>query len=433
MAEPERRIAPHRSVFVRLIAIMLVMAAFILVMVAGFYFMIIIPSIHASIDGIVSRHMRMIAEERPTPEQARAIAEKLDMDVRFEGPGGSWTTDETIPTHTALARMRDHGHQLRLFLPRNAYYLVGTPDGTYTFSRRFGARFARAHNHMVVMLLVLMAGVFATAYTVMRKALRPLRLLETGVREVGEGNLEVVVHKQSDDEFGVLTDAFNQMARRVRAMLRSRDQLLLDVSHELRSPLTRMKVALAMMPESAQRASMASDVAEMETMVTELLELERLRGGHGIQKAQTDLAALVREMVDRFADRPPGVLLTRAPAGGAAELDRERIRTVLRNLLENAIKFSLPDSRPVEVAMSEAADGYRIEVSDDGSGIPAGAIDTLFEPFFRVDPSRSKKTGGYGLGLSICKRIMEAHGGTIAVAPRPGRGATFVLTFPRGV
>ena len=432
MAEPGRRNAPHRSVFVRLIAIMMVMAAFILVMVAGFYFMIIIPGIHASIDGIVSRHMRMIAEERPTPEQARAIAAKLDMDVRFEGPGGSWTTDETIPTHTALAHMRERGHQFRLFLPRNAYYMIGTPEGTYTFSRRFGARFARAHNHMLGMLLVLMAGVFATAYLVMRKALRPLRLLGTGVREVGEGNLDVVVHKQSDDEFGVLTDAFNQMARRVRAMLRSRDQLLLDVSHELRSPLTRMKVALAMMPESAQRGSMAADVAEMETMVTELLELERLRGGHGIQKAQSDLVVLVREMVDRFADRPPGVRLTVAPARGLAEIDRERVRTVLRNLLENAIKFSLPDSRPVEVAMSEGADGYRIEVSDDGSGIPAGATDTLFEPFFRLDPSRSKKTGGYGLGLSICKRIMEAHGGTIAVAPRPGRGATFVLTFPRG-
>jgi signal transduction histidine kinase len=432
MAEPERRIAPHRSVFVRLIAIMLVMAAFILVMVAGFYFMIIIPGIHHSIDGIVSRHVRMIAENRPTLAQAREIAAKLDMDVRFEGRTGSWTTDEAIPTHAALARMRGQGHRFGLFLPRNAYYLIVTPDGTWIFSRRFGARFARAHNHMVVMLLVLMAGVFATAYTVMRKALRPLRLLETGVREVGEGNLEVVVHKQSDDEFGVLTDAFNQMARRVRAMLRSRDQLLLDVSHELRSPLTRMKVALAMMPESAQRASMAADVAEMETMVTELLELERLREGHGIQTAQTDLVALVREMADRFADRPPGVRVTRAPAGAPAEIDRERIRTVLRNLLENAIKFSLPDSRAVEIAMSEDADGYRIEVSDDGSGIPAGAADTLFEPFFRLDPSRSKKTGGYGLGLSICKRIMEAHGGTIAVAPRPGRGATFVLTLPRG-
>ena len=112
------------------------------------------------------------------------------------------------------------------------------------------------------------------------------------------------------------------------------------------------------------------------------------------------------------------------------EIDREKIKTVLRNLLENARKFSLPDSRPVEIAVEEDGSAILVRVRDDGPGIPDADLPNLFEPFYRVDRSRSRKTGGYGLGLSICKRIMEAHGGSIAVTNNEGRGATFVLTFP---
>ena len=105
--------------------------------------------------------------------------------------------------------------------------------------------------------------------------------------------------------------------------------------------------------------------------------------------------------------------------------------TVLRNLLENAVKYSLPDSRAIRVMVSESPEGAAIRVTDDGAGIPAEDAERIFEPFFRVDRSRSKESGGYGLGLSICKRVMEAHGGRISVERSNGRGASFVLTFPK--
>jgi signal transduction histidine kinase len=113
------------------------------------------------------------------------------------------------------------------------------------------------------------------------------------------------------------------------------------------------------------------------------------------------------------------------------DIDREKIRIVLRNLLENARKFSLNDSRPVEITVRDDAGAVIVSVCDDGPGIPEADLPNLFEPFYRVDRSRSRKTGGYGLGLSICKRIMEAHGGSIAVANNSERGASFVLTFPK--
>jgi signal transduction histidine kinase len=401
--------------------------------VAGFYFVIVIPGLHTSLDRLVSQHARAIAETRPTEATARALARKLDMEVRFEGPDTTWSTDADVPTMEGLTRLRAHHPFTHSFSPRHTYYVASTPRGNYIFSRTFGARFGHAHNHMLLMLLILMIGVFVTAYLVLQRALRPLRLLTAGVTQVGEGHLDVVVPKQSEDEFGALTDAFNHMARRVRDMVRARDQLLLDVSHELRSPITRVKVALAMLPESPQKLAMTSDVDEMEAMVSELLELERLRGGHGIQAARCDLIALVLEMVERYRDRAPGVRLGQAPSTLWLDLDRDRVRTVLRNLLENAVKFSLPDSRPVEITVVEHEQEIAVRISDDGPGIPAGDAERLFEPFFRLDRSRSKKTGGYGLGLSICKRIMEAHGGTITTEAREERGATFVLTFPRPV
>jgi signal transduction histidine kinase len=104
----------------------------------------------------------------------------------------------------------------------------------------------------------------------------------------------------------------------------------------------------------------------------------------------------------------------------------------LRYLLENAVKYCLADSRAVEITLEQDADAVTLRICDDGPGIPQADIASLFEPFFRVDRSRSKKTGGYGLGLSICKRIMEAHGGRITVTNNPGRrGASFVLGFQR--
>jgi signal transduction histidine kinase len=220
------------------------------------------------------------------------------------------------------------------------------------------------------------------------------------------------------------------MVRRVKEMIHARDQLLLDVSHELRSPLTRMKVALALLPEDDNKANLEADVKEMETMISELLELERLRTPHGLSKQKEDVVAIVREIAHEFENRAPCVHFVGDQEQIFANVDGEKLRTVLRNLLDNAFKYFLPDSQPVDLAVSESPNGVVIRVKDDGRGIPEGQMASIFEPFFRIDPSRSKKTGGYGLGLSMCKRIVEAHGGTLQIENNAGRGVSFILTIP---
>lgn len=288
-----------------------------------------------------------------------------------------------------------------------------------------------AHVWLLFLFLLVILGVVLSTQRILQGLLRPLRVLNEGVVRLGEGDLGVTVPRTTNDEFASLTDAFNLMAGRVREMIGARDQLLVDVSHELRSPLTRMKVALELMPANAQRAQLSSDVTEMERMITGLLELERLRSGHGVNPTRQDIVPILRAAVASFADRPPGVEFNTDSADIVIDVDAEQLRTVMRNLLENAVKYSLPDSRAIRVTAEKRAAGAVVSVADDGAGIPSEDRERVFEPFFRVDRSRSKESGGYGLGLSICRRVMEAHGGRIAVESANGRGTSFVLSFPK--
>lgn len=416
------------SVFVRLVTIILSMAGVVMLLVTGFFFGIVFPSIHVSINELFREYARAVAASSPGLDDAQKIGAVLDMHMAYRGPKGAWSTSEDLP---AFDRVRASEHGARDPKLLRVYYLVAAPDGgEYLFARRLSGQFHVVRHNLLVLLLVLMTGVFLIAYFVLRRTLRPLRWLNEGVMRLSEGELDVVVQNPTRDEFGTLTSAFNRMARRVKEMVQARDQLLLDVSHELRSPLTRMKVALALQPDTPARASMAADVSEMELMVSELLELERLRDGKGLRLERRELGPILNELVAVFADRTPGVRRVGAVPDIALDIDVEKVRTVFGNLIENALKYSLPDSRAVEIEARREGSAVVVRVRDDGPGIPDGDPANLFEPFVRHDRSRSKKTGGYGLGLSICKRIMEAHGGGIAVEPHAGRGATFVVTFP---
>ncbi len=293
------------------------------------------------------------------------------------------------------------------------------------------AELQTAHDRMLVVLLALLVLIVLGGHALLRRMLEPVRWLKQGVAALSEGDLGVVVRVRSRDELGTLTEAFNQMVGRVGDMVRARDQLLLDVSHELRSPLTRMKVALELCANDGHTARLKATVSEMESMVTELLELERLRQGRGLELERQDLMEVVRDAVAAFEDSAPGVYVDGAPPKVLLSIDADRARRVLGNLLDNASKYALADSQATAVAVKENEDEVTIRITDDGPGIPPDDLPNLFEPFFRVDRSRSKRTGGYGLGLSLCKRIMEAHAGSVTVQNNPRRGATFVLTFPK--
>jgi len=416
------------SVFAKLVAAMLAMGGCLLVLVTVFFWVSVGPDFNALVYRLAAEYSRAVVATSPDLDAARRMAASGDVRVRYEGPNGSWATAHDMPSVDAVrsGRVRD-GHLL--LQPR--YFLFPAPKGgTYLFVWNFSERMQVTHAILLFLLLLVIVAVVLTTHAVLRRLLRPLRVLSDGVARLSEGQLDVALPDGKRDEFGRLTTAFNGMVGRVREMIRARDQLLVDVSHELRSPLTRMKVALELPPNDEQRSRLAEDIAEMERMVAELLELERLRSGRGLSTVRQDLTAILLDVAEDFRDRAPGVCVVAPPRAMLIDVDGEKIRTVLRNLLENAVKYSLPQSRPVEISAVDEGGRVVVRVTDDGVGIPDGELDRVFEPFFRVDASRSKSTGGYGLGLSICKRVMEAHGGSIAVERPRGRGTSFVLTFP---
>jgi signal transduction histidine kinase len=409
------------SIFAKLLAIMITMAGALMFVVTWFFMFQMLPAMRGSAAPFVEDTIRRIAQARPNLAEAKRMtaAAGLDLAVRYEGPDGTWSTSPWLPS---IAEAPLH-HGPWSF--GNEYYVVRLPDGgAYLFVWQFRHKTMGAHHMLLMSVLGLMTATIVVAYLSIRRLLRPVRTLGDGVARLAAGELDVALPAPTRDELGAVTRAFNEMVGRVREMIRGRDRLLLDVSHELRSPLTRMRVAIELLPEGKERAGMTADIAEMEAMIAELLELERLRDGRGLRIAPVDLAPIVKEIAETFRAR-----IVSLPTTLAVDADGEKMRIVLRNLLENAVKYSLPDSAPVEVSAAVDHEHAVIRVTDDGQGVPEEDRPSLFEPFFRVDRSRSKMPAGYGLGLSICKRIVEAHGGTISAEPNAGRGTTFTVTL----
>jgi signal transduction histidine kinase len=218
----------------------------------------------------------------------------------------------------------------------------------------------------------------------------------------------------------------------IKPLLKAKERLLVDVSHELRSPLARAKLALAMIPKSANQKSISRAVSEMESMLHEILESERLKSRHGsLSLNSLNLVKLAGQLASSYKDQAPGLKIIPPKSFPLLKLDEEKIVTVLKNVVENSLKYSQDQALPVELSFMEDEKSAYVKVRDFGIGIPKEDLRLVFEPFYRVDKSRAKKTGGYGLGLSLCRQIMQAHGGKISLESRHGSGTEVVLSFPK--
>lgn len=276
------------------------------------------------------------------------------------------------------------------------------------------------------------ALIFFVALMGLRRMFGPMRHLIGGVQEIAKGNLDFRFPPKDKGEFDFLAFNFNHMAGRVQEMMRSKEQLLLDVSHEMRSPLARLKLALEMTPPGKMRESMGQDIQEMETMLAEILETEHLKSRYGgLDLTPLDLSKIIADIALKYDGRKPGLAPAKLDSVLWVSADEARIRTLFQNVLENALKYSARQSKPVEISGALVENFVVIQVRDFGVGIPPEEREKVFEPFYRVDKSRIKETGGYGLGLSLWREIMKAHGGEIALANAPPPGSQIILKFPK--
>jgi signal transduction histidine kinase len=288
-------------------------------------------------------------------------------------------------------------------------------------------------------LVILVLGALLTA----RWIVRPIERLSRTARALGSADLTARSRLERTDEIGELGRRIDEMADRIEGLLVSEKELLANVAHELRTPLTRIGVALDLASEGdagAARASLAEiavDVSELETIVDDILMAMRFEvAGTAelpLRRAVLAPAEIARAAEDRLRGRHPGRPLEVAVADALPPIhvDPRLFRRVIDNLLENAHKYSPdPDAR-LDLAVIAAGDGgVAFELRDRGIGITADDLPRVFAPFFRGDRSRSREAGGVGLGLTLAKRIVTAHGGTIELSSTPGTGTTVRVTVP---
>lgn len=417
-----------RSVFTKLLVISLGLWLLILAAVVATFFLSRTGSDSPFLQNVTS-YLRYIVSDLGTPpsrDRAVAIARRSALDITFIGNGERWTTSRKFPDISRL-RLRSMDDDGRLFSGRSFghhYIQLRTDSGIFLFDFGLRGRDDERSAMLHMLLFVLLSLILLLGYLAIKRVLRPIRWLQAGVDEVADGSLGYVVPVQSTDELGRLAASFNTMTERLRVMMAAREHLLRDVSHELRSPLTRMRVALAICKDPQTAVDVQEDIEELETMITSILDAAKSR--HPLidqQHGTCDLSRILERVAKKYSSVPPGVRFT-AQAPLACHGNEPALTTCFRNLVDNGLKFSAEQDRPVEIAMEKREGEICITVTDHGVGIGAADLPLVFEPFFRVDGSRSRRTGGFGLGLSLCRSIVEAHGGRIEIESTTGSGTT---------
>jgi signal transduction histidine kinase len=292
-----------------------------------------------------------------------------------------------------------------------------------------------------LLLLVLGVGILAIASTFLlsRRILHPVEELTMVAREMGRGDLSRRVTVRSKDEIGELASTFNTMADGLARIERLRRNMVEDVAHELRTPITNIRCHLEgiqdglVQPSREVVDSLHEDVLALSRLIETLQDLALAEAGQlRLAPEPTPLGPEVDRVVRSLSvpgGEPLPAIRIDLPADCAVNVDRDRFRQILRNLLTNAVTHTPAEG---SIAIEARTDGPMVEirVRDTGEGIPQEDLPFVFERFYRVDPSRQRATGGVGLGLAIARQLVESHGGRIRVESQPGEGTTFAFTLP---
>ncbi|WP_076997921.1 ATP-binding protein [Variovorax sp. KK3] len=352
---------------------------------------------------------RLVAELGQPPDVARAqaLVTRLPISIRIEGPVVNWDSHPD--------------RRWRGFGPRSSEWLTRSTADGHRINFGLGTLPWQREPHGIGWLtLGLLLALIVLAYAYVRRLLRPLDDIRAGAERFGSGAFDQPIPLRRRDELGDLAQRINTMAHDIQGMLDAKRALLLALSHELRSPLTRARLNAELLPATpegaAERAALLRDLAEMRDLISDLLESERLASPHvALQREPVDVSALVREVV---AEHPEGGRIVLDVAAGlpALALDRLRIRLLVRNLLENALRYGGDAAEAPRIALRASTEGgVELEVRDFGPGVDAEQLERLTEPFYRTDSARQRATGGVGLGMYLCRLVAVAHGGTLAV------------------
>jgi signal transduction histidine kinase len=403
--------------------------------------------IRGLISGHLSLHVSYVRDDIGVPprlDRALAITQRVPVDIRILGPDVDWASDPAFPRLEQLEfapsprfssspdawadelqgvdfatfddheflRMRQGGYDIVVATPRIADVSEGPP----------------------LIPLVLGLGLFSLVlgYAAVQWLFRPIRAIRTGAAHIGQGNFDHRIEDTRRDQLGDLASDINRLANDVENMLDAKRALLLGISHELRTPLSRMRLMLEFSDDEETVASLRTEIAEMEKIVVSLLEAERLNSRHvQLTRSPVAIGELIEDLVNDFFQRDQqriNIALPDQPV--RADVDEARVTLLLKNLLSNALRYSDDEDGPVELSVRRESSDIVITVADHGPGLTRDQAEHIGEPFYRSDPSRTRDSGGTGLGLYLATLVAKAHGGSLELRDRPGYGACFEVRLP---
>ncbi len=278
---------------------------------------------------------------------------------------------------------------------------------------------------IIFQTLVIFGILFALLYLVLRRMTRPLAEMTDRVGDFSENpDHAVQLEERGPQDMRRLISAHNAMEARIASLLDEKDVMLGAIGHDLKTPLAALRVRIESVPDASQRARMAESIEDITRTLDDILELARV-GRPGEQLETTELSALVGSVVEEYEDLGKPVELAESPRI-ALPLRSTLLRRALRNLIDNALRYG----KRASVSVSQNGANAVICIEDEGPGIPAQQIAAMLEPFQRGDASRSRKTGGAGLGLTLARAIALQHGGELVLANRPEGGLRAEIRLP---
>jgi len=366
---------------------------------------------------------------------AEQLSSSLDVDVSLAD------SENRLSAQSSLDALAHEGVALVTGVDR-PYVLFTAEDGRI-FEIVFPVRFQFLSWFVIAFLLVVTVGALGVGIFLMLQALdRQLRSIETVASRIARGELDARVKVAgSEDAVSRLGSAFNSMADHIQRLMYVQKEMIHAVSHELRTPVARIRFGVQMIEDCPNEAALQKqikgidgDIQELDELIDEILTYARLeQGGPILAFQEADIAAIVEQVISEQASVKPDIKIDSQYKEGAdiwkmSEVETRYIHRSIQNLVGNATRYARSQ---VRVVCSFDKDTCRVDVEDDGPGIPEDQWESVFTPFARLDDSRTRSSGGYGLGLSIVRRILFWHGGQAFLGRSALGGAKFSLVWPR--
>lgn len=362
-------------------------------------------------------------------EKLKEEAKKNRVQIQINAPDKTWKTSRTLPHQDELLPTSVSLGSLYFTRHNTKYYLLAQHNQTWIVITSQIANLIIYPKWLVFWPWLVVILVLLISYKLLAGQLKPIKDAIQSAQQISEGNFNYKIAHHPKNDLAELTHGLDKMAEELKRLFTAKDDLLLAVSHELRSPMARMKVSFALLEQNDVVRQLDKDVNQMDLIIGQLLESARLQQSNKALHLETYfLPSFIQETLEEHENHDRLLISNEIP-DVAIDMDNGRIKFVLRNLINNAIGHS-GDAEKIAIVFDKNSTQVHIAVKDQGRGIPKKYLSDIFEPFTSTNPINNRSNKGLGLGLYLCKRIAIAHGGDLTVVSEEGQGCTFTLHLP---